>query len=1038
MKRLFLHLSDFHFSSKNFLNEAQIRAIAAAGFSISAVPDEIYIVLSGDIAATGKREDYEIADAFLRQLLDFLESVTPRKNIHILTVPGNHDIDDSVLREAGDILANEVLQNGRLPSEARSTYELLLSAQHAYWDFDNRWSAAPTSSLEDKLFRRVSLDAISASEQITFELFNTAFLSRRHETQGRLWFPVDSAKKALDPQRTSDNLSIAVFHHPYVWLESNNSTKFREIVESLSDVALNGHQHSPESYFVTSLSSTQIWYSAGAALIGKDTNDSGFVAMQIDSTENTRRLASFSFNGSLYISRSDTGNLLIPTLGTRRGISFTEEFADYLDDPETLIVHTQKKNVLLQDIYEPPRLRGGETRTTKSSMKTLTLSKISDVLKTNEALFIFGDTLSGKTCLAKNIFRQLFRRDGSMVPLLLSGRNLEFGRTRDIERWCARAVRRQFKGMSVPEYRVLPREMKVAIVDDWHSLALGEEAKRNVMKELCAQHNHTILICDSWYQAQELTTVLDSTDPLLPKNHFTILPYTPYQRSSMIRRWLLLGRPDDVTDAEVVYRMDAAEKYLDELHRSGLMPPYPLYVLTALQMLQAMQQSEPDLGAQGVLFDILVGDKLKEMSADAPELDINRQFIAFIAHDIFSREERASSVERVGDLAKEFIARFAVPIKVEPLLEALVHHKVLYRADGVVTFRHRYMYYYFVAEHIVSLLQKRASYEAMMKQLKEMTKFVAFEEYAQVLMFVIYRTRNEELIDELVENSKAIYKGIEPSDLESDLAFANRLDISAPNLLLSGATVSENRDAERKQLLEESNTEPDDNLLAPDPGAKVTYTDDLDWGAKMQFAFKTTQTLGRVLRNFPGTLDAGQKKDLAVNAIGSSLRMLRHILGEAEKEKEGITAHLQHAVDASETLTAAERATLADARLMALITLCGYAIVRFLATAIGSPKLEVTLSELRDEMPDVPSIQLINIAIRMDHYRDMPIDRLFDLEAKLGRNVIAHEILRMLVWHRVTYFPTENRRVLASICTRFDIKLTSAPILLANSSSRSK
>ncbi len=499
----------------------------------------------------------------------------------------------------------------------------------------------------------------------------------------------------------------------------------------------------------------------------------------------------------------------------------------------------------------------------------------------------------------------------------------------------------------------------------------------------------------------------------------------------MIRRWLALGQSEDISDDDSVYQFDAAEKYLNELHRSGLMPPYPLYILTALQTLQAMQ-TEPDLGAQGVLFDLLIGNKLAAMSADAPELDINRQFIAYLAHDIFEREGKGISEDRTSQLSAEFLERFAVAIKLEPLLQKLVEHKVLTRSDGMIAFRHRYMYYYFVAEHLVSAMQKKATRVITMDKLMEMTKYVTYEEYAQILMFVIYKTRSEELIEALVINSKKIFENVESSTLEHDVLFVNRLDITRTPLSLSSKSVEENRDARRRELPEESAEYESVQEESDQALTKVSYSDELEWGAKIQFAFKTTMMLGRVLRNFPGTLEAKQKKNLAENSLGTSLRMLRSIFKEAEKEKEDIISLLKSATDESETLTETEKIQIADARLVTIMTMCGYAVVRFLTQAVGSPKLELTLNEIREETPDVPSMQLIDLAIRLDNFKGIPLERIQSLADKLSDNFLAYQVLRLIVWHRLTYLPLEDRNLRASLSDKFELKASSTPILLAN------
>lgn len=155
------------------------------------------------------------------------------------------------------------------------------------------------------------------------------------------------------------------------------------------------------------------------------------------------------------------------------------------------------------------------------------------------------------------------------------------------------------------------------------------------------------------------------------------------------------------------------------------------------------------------------------------------------------------------------------------------------------------MYYYFVAEHLASELIKRTSKESTSAQLKEMAKFVAYEEYAQILMFVIYKTKDPDLIEELIENATRIFEGLECAELDGDIAFVNRLEIRRHAMALPSKSVTESRDERRRQM---SEGEPE----LSHPQQKVEYSSELDLAAKVQYAFKIIQMLGRVLRNFPG------------------------------------------------------------------------------------------------------------------------------------------------------------------------------------------
>ena len=87
-----LHLSDFHFRggeykfSQNVSCDAILRDIP--GRLSSEYPLE-FIVVTGDIAFSGKTHEYDLASAFFATLIDELDVDRNR----LCIVPGNHDVD---------------------------------------------------------------------------------------------------------------------------------------------------------------------------------------------------------------------------------------------------------------------------------------------------------------------------------------------------------------------------------------------------------------------------------------------------------------------------------------------------------------------------------------------------------------------------------------------------------------------------------------------------------------------------------------------------------------------------------------------------------------------------------------------------------------------------------------------------------------------------------------------------------------------------------------------------------------------------------
>jgi DNA repair exonuclease SbcCD nuclease subunit len=87
-----LHLSDLHLSSPNDYNkqvvlDSLLHDIKESGSHYGLQPD--LIIISGDIALTGRAEEYTYAQEFFDRLLRATDLTKDR----LFIVPGNHDID---------------------------------------------------------------------------------------------------------------------------------------------------------------------------------------------------------------------------------------------------------------------------------------------------------------------------------------------------------------------------------------------------------------------------------------------------------------------------------------------------------------------------------------------------------------------------------------------------------------------------------------------------------------------------------------------------------------------------------------------------------------------------------------------------------------------------------------------------------------------------------------------------------------------------------------------------------------------------------
>jgi predicted MPP superfamily phosphohydrolase len=203
------------------------------------------VVITGDIAYSGQVNQYNHAEQFLNDLKSCLIKTVGVSEIHFVLVPGNHDCDFSTPNQVRDILIS-TLAKGGVETVSNELATQSLAVQANYWQFASRITGnAVKNPPNDQLCHIEQIKV--GGKTISFNAYNTAWMSQLHDLQGGLHFPY---KVIPDEDATSD-LVVSLFHHPYNWLESVNARAFRTSIERNSDLILTGHEHEFDQYVKT-------------------------------------------------------------------------------------------------------------------------------------------------------------------------------------------------------------------------------------------------------------------------------------------------------------------------------------------------------------------------------------------------------------------------------------------------------------------------------------------------------------------------------------------------------------------------------------------------------------------------------------------------------------------------------------------------------------------------------------------------------------------------------------------------------------------
>jgi len=293
-----IQLSDIHFSVEINFPEEKLELLFSALKNDFLNCLVVYVVVSGDIANSGKSQEYELALTFFIKLLDLLRKRYSSTQFKFVFVPGNHDcnfdLDTHVRINTIKNVNYETIGNDD------SVLQMCLKIQSDFWDF---YSLINNDMPNNKIYYRI-IDTIS-DKKLCFHCFNTAWMTQENEKPGTLFFPT----KHFDELKSKNefDLNIAVLHHPLNWFNpntlENNKKEFQNLLDDISSLQIIGHEHEHElrkTENVDRIASQTLCVSGDVFQNQENPTQSGFQTFFINLNTNKARLRRYHLKQDIY------------------------------------------------------------------------------------------------------------------------------------------------------------------------------------------------------------------------------------------------------------------------------------------------------------------------------------------------------------------------------------------------------------------------------------------------------------------------------------------------------------------------------------------------------------------------------------------------------------------------------------------------------------------------------------------------------------------------------------------------------------------
>lgn len=228
-----LHLSDLHFTDEKSMEDHffYLKLDLAKNFSISSIE---YLVISGDVSDRPNENMYRVA-------LKFVQKLANEFNIcmeHIILVPGNHDCDRDISKEAYDKKGKNIIDqdkyNNRYAKYNKYFYEPIKGKSY---------SAEPSMQFEDFI--------ISEDGLCILTLNSSWQIDHKHTERSSI------CMEAIQKSETvwcdeKDYVKLAVWHHPLSGEAAIQDITFMDILANAGFKAcLHGHVHEAKNALFT-------------------------------------------------------------------------------------------------------------------------------------------------------------------------------------------------------------------------------------------------------------------------------------------------------------------------------------------------------------------------------------------------------------------------------------------------------------------------------------------------------------------------------------------------------------------------------------------------------------------------------------------------------------------------------------------------------------------------------------------------------------------------------------------------------------------
>lgn len=831
MKIALIHLSDFHINNKDSISNEKIDTIIKSLKVIKNI-DKYILVVSGDIAFSGKNNEYRKAHSIFTKIIIGIKEKLLNDYINVLIVPGNHDL--CLTTDARD---RETVQK----CYDNNSIDELIDSEVDYLSNYYQFSYSPKPSYNNFLIKKI---VEFNGYKIQFNLINTApFSTLKPDDKELHYFPKDQLKSL---KKNNDcNICVTIMHHSTEWFNWSCKNDLENAIIDNSELLLYGHDHVGSTSMV-SLNDSYNMYISSAGSIDfscKNDKDDSFNIVVINTDKNTLDGYSFLWNTK---SRIFTHKCILKDKKIEIRSVELNPLASYVKELKRDEYNFE--NDFTKYFICPKLITSGLDEYEKSEEISKFNSLFNKIIDSNK-VEIIGNTNYGKTTLLKYIYISMI---GKLTPLFW---RLESGIKFNQKNLIKHLFEEQYGDEPVlfEKFQQLDKEQKCIIIDGWDLI----DSRVNLDKLITLLDEEFGIIVYSTNNSD--VSIIDFINQKISKNEknirFEIKPFYKEKRNELVKKICQLKNNYESID------IDRINNIIDSVVKNNIdmFSLTPAFIINYTNYFIEMPLEYS--AGESVFSKVFEFELQKSVFSCAKNDDVSEILIKFdeLAGYMYNNSTETLSSDEIRAIINDYNEDYGTKIDSETIVRIGLQSKIL-RVDKDLLFHfyNKNHLAYFIAKY---LIKDEQNDKKSVRGIAFALKNICFGINSDIILFVSYILNNMKIINSISERAKELLY-----DWES-------LNINKCNIKILISSTTEITPPTNKEKEEYSNQiEKSEEFGYCEDTIETTGLFDFNEESidelpnKIIRAVKYTEMLAKSLSSFDSTMKLYQKREL-INCI---------------------------------------------------------------------------------------------------------------------------------------------------------------------------